>query len=112
MKAKNSIYVKKNMLFYLELSSRDLSDRKSREKATKPLLYVSQARKLEGNVWNTQRALPEFAPLSKWRIVPRKGLFTIAPTNPTDQCHVFFSNMHYTGAVQLLFYCCILIVQQ
>ena len=51
MKAKNSIYVKKNTLFYLELSSRDLSYRQSREKATKPLQYVSHARKLEGNVW-------------------------------------------------------------
>ena len=51
MKAKNSIYVKKNTLFYLELSSRDLSDRQSREKATKPLQYVSHAQKLEGNVW-------------------------------------------------------------
>ena len=39
------------MLFYLELSSRDLSDRQSREKATKPLQYVAHARKLEGNVW-------------------------------------------------------------
>ena len=25
---------------------------------------------------NTQRALLEFAPLSKWRILPRKGLFS------------------------------------
>ena len=47
----NSIYVKKNMLFFLELSSRDLSDRQSREKATKPLQYVSYARKSERNVW-------------------------------------------------------------
>ena len=39
------------MLFYLELSSQDLSDWQSREKATKPLQYVSHARKLEGNVW-------------------------------------------------------------
>ena len=39
------------MLFYLELSSEDLPDRQSREKATKPLQYVSHARKLEGNVW-------------------------------------------------------------
>ena len=39
------------MHFFLELSSRDLSDRQSREKATKPLQYVSHARKLEGNVW-------------------------------------------------------------
>ena len=46
MKTKNPIYVKTNMLFYLEFSSRDLSDRQSREKATKP-----HARKLEGNVW-------------------------------------------------------------
>ena len=39
------------MLFYLDFSSRDLSGRQSREKATKPLQYESQARKLEGNVW-------------------------------------------------------------
>jgi len=34
---------------------------------------------------NTQRALLEFAPLSKWRVLPRKGLLNakhleIAPT--------------------------------
>ena len=39
------------MLFYLELSSRDLSEWQSREKGTKALQYVSHARKLEGNVW-------------------------------------------------------------
>ena len=51
IKTKSFIYVKKNMLFYLEFSSRDLSDGQSREKATKPLQYESHARKLEGNVW-------------------------------------------------------------
>ena len=51
IKTKSCIYVKKNMLFYLEFSSRDLSDEQSREKATKPLQYVSHARKLGGNVW-------------------------------------------------------------